>query len=200
MKRLFITVITLLCSLVAFAQSERTLEFYYIEHARTTPISKICSEIQDTYSNAMEDPNREVYIYLANGDTPLLVKCEQSNQRAVDKLVNEIMSKNFHPVFPESDLKNITEFFNNHDFVTDDGSPKYDYFILRYYVNPSFWMNGFNETVIAQLSFVLDLDKLSNEYFSMEIYHPKSDDFEYEVKGMFGTRALCPELSYFLTY
>lgn len=184
----------------SYAQEERSLEFYYIEHARTTPIAKICNELIELFNTAEKDPNREVYIYLANSDSPILVPCREEHRSTLDQLTSEIMFRSSHEVFPDYDVKTLTEFFNKHDFMSDDGKPNYDYVNIRFYVNPSFFLNGYPETLISRLVFILDLDKISKDYLTLDIYHPKEDDFEYDGEHMFGERALCENLSYLLTY
>lgn len=186
--------------LTAFSQNERSLELYYIEHSRTTPNTKLCSEISDVFNSAVVESNRTVFLYLANGDSPLVLECKQSNREALDRMTSEILSRSAHQVDPVHDVEWIVNFFNEHDFISDGGNKNYDFVNLRFYINPSFWINGYQETVISRVAFILDLQSLPQDYFLLDIMHPSEDEFKYEVKGMFGDRSLCKDLNYVLTY
>lgn len=202
MMKKILTIIGLLCciALSCLGQNERSLELCYVEHSRTTPIEKICREMTDLFNTAEADPLREVYIYFANADSPILFQCKEENRSKLDLMTSEIMSRSSHEVFAEYDVKRLTAFFDEHDFISGEGSPKYDYVNISFYVNPSFFLNGYTETLISRLAFILELDKIDKNYLTLDVYHPSEDDFEYETSNMFGERALYENLSYLLTY
>lgn len=201
MKKILLLAILLSAPMLKlFAQSEKSLELYYIEHSRTTPIYKLCETLKEVFESSKSDANREVYFYLANADSPVLFRCLEENRSQMERMTAEIMSKSFHPVFPEYDLRFLTDFFNEHDIITDRGDKLYDFVNVFFYINPSFWVNGYQESLISRLAFIIDYSTLPKDYIHFDIYHPSTDDLVYETKKMFGEKALIPDFEYILTY
>ena len=181
------------------AQSQ-SLEFIYIAHDSSTPVSRLSARLQEVFNDARSNEGNAVIFYLANADEPRIVKMNlpDANPQDFEEMLGELNYKSAHEIYAEVDRERIVDLFNETDFLTDDGQPAFSMFTMTYYVNPSFWTMKYNENVIASLYFILDLNRLSSDYFTMEIWHGQDDGLVYDEKDPFGERNLCAGYRFYL--
>lgn len=199
MKRL-ISLILLLMPFVASAQ-DQSLEFFYIAHDRTTPVNDLCERLEEVYDNALNYEDYAVIFYMPNEDRPIIVKVnlEGDNRDDFRKIIRELRLESAHDIYVDTDLMEITELFNTYDFITETGEPRFSSVLLCWYVNPDFWLFQYNEALIANLYFTLEMDKYHRSgYMITEIWHAKDDGLEGNVdrRYPFGTKNLCSTISF----
>jgi hypothetical protein len=64
----------------------------------------------------------------------------------------------------------------------------------QFYINQEFWISGYNEQIIANLYYCLDLDRLPDEYLHLMLYYSGESAFEYDAQMPFGRKGLCDNL------
>lgn len=176
-----------------YDKSEQTLEFYYIAHDRTTPVGKVCDFILDRYKEATYYKDLAMIFYLANGDNPYIVRMnmEGDNRKDFDNIINALQQHMSHEISPNDDRYFITELFNETDFMENNGKLRYKTFQWVSFVTPIFWQMGYNEDILASLYFILDMNKLSTDNFTMDIYYDNDGNFRYNSSKPFGDKKLC---------
>lgn len=176
-----------------YDKSEQTLEFYYIAHDRATPVGKVCDFIQDRYKEATYYKDLAMIFYLANGDNPLIVRMNMQgdNRKEFDNIINALQQHMSHEVSPNDDKRIITELFNDTDFLESNGELSYRTFQWVSFVTPIFWQMGYNEDILASLYFILEMNKLSADTFTMDIYYDNDGSFRYNSAKPFGDKKLC---------
>lgn len=164
-----------------------TLAFYYISQDFSTPIEKICEVLEDEYRTAISYDDYKVVFYLPNYDQPLIVKIntEDDNRSDFETLITEIRSKYTHDTSPYTDISNIVDIFDKNDFASDD----LDMVRMNWYVNPTFWTMQYNESLIASLYFILELDKYEDKV-SIDIWHSSDDGLKINRRNPFGSKNL----------
>lgn len=201
MKKIVLTLVLSLFGAVIFAQElNKKLNFIYIAHDHSTPVDKLCDRLSDLYQTAKYEKDIAVIFYLPNSDEPKVVKMNLPGENPDDfpDILGELIQKSSHEVFPEVDIEKIPSIFNETDFVDAFGNPQFASFNITYYINPTFWMLGYNESIIAKLYFTLELDKLPKSYFKMQIWHSKDDGLIVDEKQPFGTKNLCSGFNFLL--
>ena len=198
MKRLCIIFLTMLASLSLAAQKQ-SFEFYYIAHDRTTPVSDLCSRLEQVYETALSYEDYAVIFYLPNYDAPITVKVNLpgDNRKDFKNIISELRLKPSHEIFADVDYQNIINLINAHDFIDDAGTPAYTSVLFCWYVTPDFWQFNYNEELIARLYFNLELEKFSG-YVETQIMHSHSDGLEVDARYPFGTKNLCKNMGFML--
>lgn len=188
----------MLCSLAAFAQSQ-SFEFYYIAHDRSTPVNDLCDRLEEFFETADQYDDCAVIFYLPNYDEPLIVKVnlEGDNRNDFKNLISELRLKSFHEIYADVDCANIMDLINKHDFIDEEGNPKYTSVTFNWYVNPDFWQFLYNEELIASLYFNLDLNKYKG-YVTTQIWHAQGDGLKVDPKYPFGSKNLCKDMNFIL--
>lgn len=186
-------------TLRVFAQG-KSLDFIYIVHDHDTPVNTLCDRLTKVYENALDDEDRAVIFYLSNADNPHIVKVNLQNDNPDDfsTIISELHYRTSHEVSVSADIETIPAIFDECDFIDKQGNPAYTSFELTYYVTPDFWKMRYNESIIANLYFILDLDKLPKTYFKMRIWHSESDGLAYDKEHPFGLKDLCKDFNMLL--
>ncbi len=176
----------ILLSFVTQAQ-DRELEIHYIAHDHYG--DAILKKVDDIFNMGSYMPNRVTYLYLANANNPIILKCDSNNQKGFEKFKEAIGRQLAYNIWPEEDIKRILELLRDDDFIDDDGKARYSRFSINFYTTPSFWTCNYNETLIARLFWVLELSPKSNVHVS--IYYPeKNDGYKFNPERMFGPKRL----------
>lgn len=197
MKRL-LYILLLMMPLMASAQN-KSLEFYYIAHDRSTPVNELCDRLEQVYYTAMSYDDFAVIFYLPNYDEPVIVKMNLPGDNRDDfkKIISELRLKAAHEIYPDLDYKNITELINNHDFIDDEGNPRYTSVLFCWYVNPDFWLFKYNERLIASMYFNMELNKYKG-YVTTQVLHASGDGLVVDEKYPFGSKNLCADMDFML--
>ena len=176
---------------------DRELEINYIAHDHFN--NAILNKVEEIYNISAYNNNRNTYLYLANTDNPIILKCDPNQQQEFEDFQYEISCQLKHNVWPEVDIKKIFELLKEDDFIDDDGNPRYDFFTLNFYITSSFWSYSYHETLSARLFWDLELSEKNN--VQINIYRPENDRIKYDEKLMFGPKKLNGDYKvYMFTY
>ena len=193
MKRIWGLISFILLSFASQAQ-DRELEINYIAHDHFN--EAILNAVDRIFNTSAYNKNRETYIYLANANNPIILKCDPDNQKEYEDFLYTLNSQLKHNVWPEVDIQRILELLKVDDFIDDNGKPRYSFFTINFYITPSFWIYNYNETLIARLFWDLELPQKCN--YQVNIYHPENDDFQYDQEHMFGPKKLNGDYKVFM--
>ena len=186
MKRILIIALLAMASLNAIAQKQE-LVINYIAHDHYN--EQLLNALEQIYGVSSYNQMGSTYLYLANADKPKVIKCESRNHKEFEDFLYEINSQLKHNVWPEVDVNGLLDLLRKDDFIDDRGRLRYNYFTLNFYVSPSFFTYGYNETLIARLLWVLEISERDN--VQVNIYHPENDGFTYPDEAhMFGPKGL----------
>lgn len=196
MKKLIFCV--LLCFPFPFLQAQpRDLEIDYIAHDRYN--GAILNAVKGIFQTHSVNKNKQTYLYLANADHPLILKCDENAQDEFDEFCYALNGQARHNIWPEADVLRILELLREDDFIDDEGNPRYDFFTLNFYITPSFWTYNYKETLIARLFWDLELSDKKN--FHVNVFHPENDGFDYDETPLFGPKNLNGDYKvYLFTY
>lgn len=184
--------------LIVKANERESMELYYITYDRTTPVRQLCETLSLAFDSSCGG-DKNVYFYLPNADSPIVVKASYENRDQLEYMLSKIRSGSCN-VFPDVDITRICRIFNEDDFISDDGVMLYGKLSITFYLCPSFWVNGYNETLISKLLFILDTNQLDAEHFSLDLYKSSEDAFEYDENNLFGSQKLCRTPTFIMTY
>lgn len=168
---LLLFVSSLLSDNILFAQKTiKTFEFIYVANDKDTPVATLINKLHDLYYTKVSEYNaNEVdacVFYLAKGYTPKIVTVnlpnEDNNEKIEDWLAE--LNKLDFSVEPYVDVDSIIKILNKYDFLSETGQIKYEKVKFNFYVENEFWENGFNESLIARLYWILGLDRFKNDY------------------------------------
>lgn len=174
MKKFFFLLLfvsSLLSDNILFAQKTiKTFEFIYVANDKDTPVATLINKLHDLYYTKVSEYNaNEVdacIFYLAKGYTPKIVTVnlpnEDNNEKIEDWLAE--LNKLDFSVEPYFDVDSIIKILNKYDFLSETGQIKYEKVKFNFYVENEFWENGFNESLIARLYWILGLDRFKNDY------------------------------------
>lgn len=193
MKKILYIIMMLAASVAMSARPVQSKSFYfaYIAHDEATYVDEMISNIQARYDRAMEDKNYVVVLYMSNGDSPVIVQVNTDNDNRADfsKLKETLGARRSHAVYPEEDLEKIVALFNEVDFVSDeDNSISYRSADWHFHLTSGFLKNGYNESLIAKLAFVMGVEHFSTENFRIRYYFSGYDVPEYDHDAPFGKR------------
>lgn len=196
----FISILLLLMPFMASAQ-DQSLEFFYIAHDSTTPVNILSERLEEVYENALNYEDYAVIFYMPNNDRPLIVKVnlEDDNRDDFKNIISELRLESAHDIRVDIDIEKIIELFNTYDFISESGEPQFSSVRFCWYINPDFWLFQYNEALIANLYFTLELEKYHRSgYVTTEIWHAKDDGLEDKVdrRYPFGTKNLCSTISF----
>lgn len=200
-----------LCSILVFcflgfldvsAQKEyQRLQIIYITKDYTTEVTPLCSELLDMFSFAERENSEAKVFYLANSDSPQIVRINLpgDNRKDFDQLIGAITTKSETIVNPATDLRNLVEIFEEFPPLDEDGNRNFQDIEIIYYVTPTFWELQYNEQLIASAYFSLEMDsEWAKDYFTMSIYHSGSDGLAVDESKPFGDKNLCSDYKFFL--
>lgn len=202
MKRIFLICCGLIVSAVVFAQEGKVLSLYYFDHERSTPVRKLCAVIDDLFTTGASDANTDYILYLPNGENPFVVPCKEEYRPEYNRFLGELRDNRYHTIFPEDDIKHIVDLFSKYNYLDENGKRLYETVNVVFYIGQDFWLNGYTESLIAKLAFIMDWAKLDVEFFHLDIYRDENDTFDYDgaLADMFGTRKLINPVPFIFTY
>lgn len=200
MKNIRILIMSLLLTLPMIASAQdKTFEFYYIAHDYSSKVESICSMLEERYEVAMEYDDCAIIFYLPNGDTPFVVKMNLpgDNRRDFDQLIAELRMRYSHDTYVYVDLPQIVDIINKNDFIDDDGNFSFRSMRMAWFVNAAFWGMNYNESLIAALYFILDLDKYQ-DYVTIDIWDTGDERIRIDRRYPFGQKNLTSNYSFSL--
>lgn len=162
------------------------LEINYIAHDHFN--EAILNKVDDIYNASAYSDTRKTYLYLANANDPIILKCDQEHQKEYEDFRYTINSQLKHNVWPEVDVQRILKLLKEDDFIDDNGEPRYRTFTLNFYVTPSFLSYNYSETLIARLFWVLELSSQNNCVVNM--YLPEIERTKSGEEHVFGPKKL----------
>ena len=202
MKKTAISFILALLCWMGFAQNS-SLQFLYITKDYNTMVNPLIEEIEDFYNYAIGDPSRATIFYLADWDTPVIVRVNLpgDNRKDIDKLYSTLITKSEVSSYPLVDIALITSIFEKYP-LRSGGKKLFSDVELRYYPSPTFWSLSYNEQVIASLWFIMEFDQpWARNYVDMNIFHQDGDGLEPDFDHPFGPKDLCANYNFqLLTY
>ena len=198
MKRICLLLVSLLLGTaptLGQEKSEQDLAFIYIAHDEYTAVQSLIERLKEAFADAINYPeSRAVIFYLANAENRIVVQVntKNDNQQEFDRIVDELQTKRSHNVEPVVDCAKIQEIFNADDLIDDEGKGLYRSVEWTYYVNSTFWALMYNESVIASLFFIMDMEEMiESGYLRVNIMHGADDTLPYNEESPFGPKALC---------
>ena len=198
MKRICLLLVSLLLGTaptLGQEKSEQDLAFIYIAHDEYTAVQSLIERLKEAFADAINYPeSRAVIFYLANAENPIVVQVntKNDNQQEFDRIVDELQTTRSHNVEPVVDCAKIQEIFNADDLIDDEGKGLYRSVEWTYYVNSTFWALMYNESVIASLFFIMDMEEMiESGYLRVNIMHGADDTLPYNEESPFGPKALC---------
>ena len=193
MKKILYIIMMLATATVMSARPSQGKSFYfaYIAHDESTYMDDVMANIQARYDRAMEDENYVMVVYMSNGDSPFIVQVNTAKDNRADfaKLKDVLRTRSSHAVYPEEDLEKIVDLFNEVDFVNDqDNSISYRSADWHFHLTSGFLRNGYGESLISKLAFVMGVEHFSTENFRIRYYFSSYDILEYDHEYPFGRR------------
>lgn len=155
----------------------RNLNFVYIAHDRTIPSSCLSNEMQLLYDQGKRYPENAFIFYLANEDNPRIVTLNLPNDNSADfekLIIAELINKVEHDIIVGFDVDSIITMFNHNDFIDNSRKLKYETVTFDFYVGKKFFTNGFHETLISRLYWLLEIDKLKEQELDWRIWGDKA--------------------------
>lgn len=196
MKKLVFLMVAICLQQILRGQNQE-LVINYIAHDHYN--EAILNAVDDIFNTDAFNNNRSTYLYLANAENPLILKCDRNHQKEFEDFRYAINSQLKHNVWPDVDIQRLLELLRQDDFLAESGEARYSFFTLNFYITPSFWSYNYNESLIARLFW--DLELPSKTDFLVNIYHPENDGFQYDKDHMFGPKKLNGNYEvYLLTY
>ncbi len=193
MNKVKIILLSVLLALPLMASAQyRTLEFFYIAHDYSTRVDAICDMLEEKYESALEFDDMSLIFYLPNGEQPKVFKMNVpgDNRQTFDEFIGELRSNYSHDYSClYIDKPNIIELFNETDFVNDSGQMNFSAVNINWYVNSEFWEMNYNESLIASLYFVLDLERHRDSVI-FEIWNTGDDAINVNNEKPFGNKNL----------
>ena len=203
MKRVLCILCVLLSGLSLKAQNQ-ALQLCYITKDYNTRVNPLVNELRDIYEVARQDPEMAVVFYLADWDTPIIVKVNLpgDNRADMEKIYEALVTKSETAVNPRTDLEKLPAIFEEIPLRTASGLPAFSEAEFRFYVTPTFWELYYNEQVISSLWYVMEFDQdWARGYVSYAIFHQSGDGLEPDPKAPFGLMDLCYHYDFqLLTY
>lgn len=190
MKRLLLIFLSLLTLMSLWASDARNIKFVYIAHDIETPIRELKNKLDQHRNRALQDPYYQVIFYLANQGRPIIVQINpiEYNDDDYKALIQELYERDYHNPQPDVDLEYIVDLFQNLEIGIND--LMVNELSMEFFVTPDFFTQGFNETVIARLYYVLALDDLHSENkvenFTLEVFYPEGNEPKYSKEDPFG--------------
>ena len=188
---------------VGFAQNS-SLQFLYITTDTGTSLNPLMAEIEDVYRFAVGDPSRATIFYLADWDTPIIVRVNLpgDNRKDIEKLYSAMVAKSEISCYPSVDMELIPAIFERYPLRSANGAKLFSDVELRFYPSASFWNLSYNEQIISALWFIMDFDQpWARNYVDMNIFHQEGDGIEPDWEHPFGPRDLCANYNFqLLTY
>lgn len=166
--------------------------FVYIAHDRTTPVQRLSRILQEMYDDAVKYGHACVF-YLANNQSPNIVSVNIGNDNRKDfgaMIIGELQNKLSHDISPRFDLATIVDIFNKNDYLLSNQELRYASVTWNFYTSERFWDGGYNESLIAPLYWIMEVDKMQELDFYFNVYHSEDDELEIDETSSFGMKNL----------
>lgn len=156
--------------------SQQKLKFAYIAHDENTAIQSLIPRLNQMVEDATYMPERvAVILYLPNGEEPMVIRINtgvNDNPQDYPRMVDELQNRLSHDGISLLDCEKIIEIFDTVPLLNEDGTPHFKAVDWNYYVNASFWKLNMNESVIASLYWIMDMEQLLKDYYlNVNIYY-----------------------------
>lgn len=173
---------------------EKEFTFVYVAHTTDVPLAKLVSILEEHYRNGVQFSN-DVIFYLSNGVEPLVVKVNTKDDNKLDFekiVIDELWSKRSHEIDPYADIESIITLLNETDFLREDGRLKYSSVVFDFFVSETFWTMKYNESIIAKLYFLLDINSIRkiNPELIFNVHYPSESNMQFEKDKPFGLKNL----------
>jgi hypothetical protein len=182
----------------------KALQFCYITKDFNTKVNPLVDELQDIYDFVRADSNFAAIFYLADWDTPIIVRVNLpgDNRDDMSKIFEALVTKSETSINPRSDLEKIPGLFEEIPLRGPAGSPSFSEVEFRFYVTPTFWELYYNEQVISSLWYVMELEQdWARGYVSLSVFHQEGDGLKPNAQAPFGLMDLCANNNFqLLTY
>ena len=201
MKRfvvILVAVVAMVLPLVAQNTKNKTLNFIYISHSPKTQTDKLIDRLRSEFDRARSLKNPTVF-YLTNGRTPVIVQMNtaKDNRKEFGDIIYRLQTVRSHSVNAQTDVNTIMNLFTELNVVDDKGAPQYQKVEWTYYIDSSFWKANYNESIIAKLYWVLDMQSLeATNFLKVNIYHGKADQITVNKETPFGAKNLCKSMKF----
>ena len=183
----------LVCPVEGAAQKVNSdFYFIYIAHDRATPVQRLSKALQDLYDDAVKYGHSCIF-YLANNDAPYVVNINTENDNRNEfsnQIIAELQNKIAHGINPRFDVDNIVAMFNENDYLLNDQELKYTSVTWNFYTSEWFWKEGYNESLIASLYWIMGVENTQDLDFYFNVFHSSDDELELEDGLAFGRRNL----------
>lgn len=172
---------------------DKTMCFVYIAESDLTDNAAVANYLDLRYRKALSDKNFLLVIYLASEDNPLVVEINTPDDNRGDypELLAEVKSVHINKVYPDSDLQRLVALFEKLEMFSQSYDIMYDSVDWHFHVTSDFWKQGYNESLISSLCFVMGVDHFENTNFRLRCYFSRYDDFEYDEAYPFGKKNYC---------
>lgn len=177
----------IICLALAATAYGRNVKLIYVAHDVDTPIDQLMEKIEKAHDDLDDDPETgdRIIVYMSSGTSPIIadMRSGDRDEENYERVMHEF-ERNYHDTNPEYDAEKIIEFFNDdNDFLTATGALGVNDLAFEFYVTPSFWTNGYNNTLISALFYALGLEKFVNPAsplytrdVSYTVFLPNSED------------------------
>lgn len=201
-----------MCSERASAQSHKNmrLQFVYIDHELSTPVSTVIRRMKERYDEVEEFSEREsLVVYLSNGRfSPIAfvnlkeyadyeslrelspTGTPRDTRDAFDYLLEALNNTNSHSVDARTDVNNILEIIDGLEVFANDGTLNFKSLTFDFYVGPTFWAQRNNEKVIARLYAVLQQGSNDPNIITFNVFKPKDLKLDYPEGKPYGEHNL----------
>lgn len=198
-RRILTALVFFVISVFGVSAQDKALRFVYIAHDENTVTQKLIYILKEYYIDVLNYPDfRSAVFYLANGSYPVIVRVNTVNEnpKDFDIIVDELQSKRSHDVDVETDLERIPQIFNEIE-TTADGVPAFSSVEWDWYINSTFWSLGYNESVIAALSWIMEMpDFVEKGSLDLKFYSDEKDILPVDEAHPFGEKGLFGEISF----
>lgn len=199
MRKQIITLIVLFTSFGSLFGQTKDFQFFYITKDYTTQVTPLCDWLKERYEMGRRNPNQCNIYYLANAETPIIVKqnLKGDNSTDFDKIISALVTKSETRIYPQVDVPEILNIFNENDIILKSGKKVYNTCELFFMITPTFWNLQYNEQIFAALYFAMELDAdWAKGYVGVNIYHNAEDGLEPDEKHPFGTLITCENYNF----
>lgn len=175
-------------------RKDKALCFVYVAESDATSVGELAGYLEARYRKAIADEDYVLVMYLSNGNEPVVVEVntESDNRETFAGFMEDIRENMTHKVDPEYDLRRLTAMFERLDFISQtEEDVKYGSVDWHFHVTSDFWKQGYNESLISPLCFVMGVDHLENANFRLRCYFSRYDDLEYDEEYPFGKKNYC---------
>ena len=134
---------------------EQTFRFIYIAPDNSMKMDELISDITSVFNSIVDDPQQPCIFYLANGEDPVIVKCNMPGHNEEDfenRLIYMLTDNPTYSFYAKYDRTRIYELVGENDFLNSDGSVK-NPIELTFHVGRQFWGEENGEKIIAAIFF-----------------------------------------------